>query len=386
MAPYLVAGRATAPAKDDISGTIIACAGVMMSLSTLAVALRFYVRGRILHTIASEDWCILVAWMFTFAATGMTIKEAQLALGRHMEDVSPQNFMAFLQTTYFKTLLYNLSLFMTKVSILLLYLRVITSYDYLRKAMWASLGIVIVYNLWAIAMYLSMCIPIQKMWDPTVEGYCHPLDVWWALTYLHIITDFIIFLLPIPVVATMNVPRSQKAGLLFVFSVGFFVCLISVLRTIWLKAQYPRPDFTWDLTSIANWSIVEMNIAVVCACLITLKPLFQKVFGPWMARLFPQPDLDGSDVTTRPRTIGSSLLGGFRGRFPYSMGHTTLSEVDQDTTVAETAGGTTSGEKNRSDDELTAVGSGLGQVSRVTTKETGEVEKVAALDAAHVKG
>ena len=124
------------------------------------------------------------------------------------------------QVTYFKTLCYNLSLCFTKISILLLYLRVLT-HGYIRKVTWVAMGIVVIYSAWGLGMYLSMCIPLHKMWDPSVSGSCHPLSVWWALTYLHIITDFVIFAIPIPVVVTLMVPVRQKAGLLVVFTLGF---------------------------------------------------------------------------------------------------------------------------------------------------------------------
>ena len=112
-----------------------------------------------------------------------------------------------------------MSLFFTKVSILLLYLRVLT-HEYIRKISWWTLAFVVLYNVWGLGMYLTMCIPLQKMWDSDLEGYCHPWEVWWALTYLHLITDFVIFLIPIPVVVTMTVPLRQKIGLLVVFTLG----------------------------------------------------------------------------------------------------------------------------------------------------------------------
>lgn len=114
---------------------------------------------------------------------------------------------------------YNLTLCITKVSILLLYLRVLT-HDYIRKVSWGALGFVVLYNVWGFAMYLTICIPLEKMWNADLQGYCHPFEVWWALTYLHIITDFMIFLIPIPVVVTMRIPVRQKAGLLAVFTLG----------------------------------------------------------------------------------------------------------------------------------------------------------------------
>ena len=123
------------------------------------------------------------------------------------------------QWAYFGTMCYNLSLCLTKVSILLLYLRVLT-HEYIRKVSRWTLAFVVVYNVWALGMYFTICIPLQKMWKPELEGYCHPFEVWWVLTYLHIVTDFMIFLIPIPVVVTMTVPVRQKIGLLAVFTLG----------------------------------------------------------------------------------------------------------------------------------------------------------------------
>ncbi len=114
---------------------------------------------------------------------------------------------------------YNLSLCFSKLSILLLYLRVLTL-DYVRKVTWVAIGIVGTYNIWAMGMYFTMCIPIARMWDASIPGYCHPWSVWWALTYLHISTDFLIFIIPIPVVVTMTIPMRQKVGLLAVFTLG----------------------------------------------------------------------------------------------------------------------------------------------------------------------
>ncbi len=119
------------------------------------------------------------------------------------------------------TLFYNLSLCFTKVSILLLYLRVLKTYDYTRKAIRITLGIVIIYNVWAMGMFVTMCIPIAKMWNTALPGYCHPRDVWWALTYIHIITDFMIVVLPIPVILPMSIAPLRKVGLLVVFCIGF---------------------------------------------------------------------------------------------------------------------------------------------------------------------
>ncbi|AEO67449.1 uncharacterized protein THITE_2116327 [Thermothielavioides terrestris NRRL 8126] len=207
----------------------------------------------------------------------------------------------FWKASYFDTLSYNFSLCCTKISILLLYLRVLTP-DYIRKVIWVAFGIVVLYNAWAFAMELTICIPLAKEWDPSLPGYCHPTSVWWALTYIHIATDFMLFVIPIPVVVTMTIPTRRKAGLLFVFTLGLFVCLISVVRTIILSRLLDSADPMWDYVVIANWTSAETNAAIICACMPTLRP----VLAALLKRLFPHFDQSLEDPSSnRPRTIGS---------------------------------------------------------------------------------
>ncbi|KAK3897943.1 Phosphoglucosamine mutase [Staphylotrichum tortipilum] len=302
--------------QDDRSSSIIVCAVVLCTVATAFVSLRFYVRATMLK---SEDWLILVA-MEPASRSG---------LGRHIATVAPAEMMEYLKSSWFQTLFYNLSLCLTKLSILMLYLRVLT-HDYIRKVTWAAIGIVGLYNVWGICMYFSMCIPLAKMWDPSLPGSCHPISVWFALTYLHIATDFILLLIPIPVVVTMTIPLRQKVGLMIVFTTGLFVCLISVLRTIWLN-QYPNSqDITWDLVFVANWSTAELNAAVICACMPTLRPVLGKVFGPLADRVFPPQEPSSEDTTgSRPRTVGSMPMQAFRfGRRSRARQETTPSQLE----------------------------------------------------------
>ncbi|KAK4149492.1 Phosphoglucosamine mutase [Chaetomidium leptoderma] len=277
--------------ETNMSGSVVVCAVVLPVISTAVVTLRFYVRAKLLRSVKSEDWCILLALLFTIVSAVFVIEETRYALGRHASTVSPADMIGYRKASYFQTLCYNLSLCFTKISILLLYLRVLT-HNYIRKVTWAAIGIVGVYNAWGVGMYL----------------------IWWALTYLHIITDFMIFVIPIPVVATMTIPMRQKSGLLFVFCLGLFVCLISVLRTILLNQVFDDEDGTWGLVVIANWSTAEINVAIVCGCMPTLRPILSKVFGPLMDRLFPSQhqSLEESTTDDRPRTVGSMPINAFR--------------------------------------------------------------------------
>ncbi|KAK5659750.1 hypothetical protein OQA88_961 [Cercophora sp. LCS_1] len=314
----------------DRSSLIVVCAVLLTAFALFAVGLRFYVRCAMLRSVKSEDWLMLVSMIFSFIAGAFLIVETRHGIGKHMTDVSRAEMTAYLKFSYFQTLFYNLSILFTKLSILVLYLRVLT-HEWVRKLTWVVIAIVAIYNAWAIAMYLTMCIPIQRMWDPTVPGKCHPWSVWWALTYLHIITDFMIFLVPLPVLVPMTIPMRQKAGLLAVFMVGLFVCLVSVIRTVWLDKLLYVEDVTWEMAVIANWSSAEMNVAIVCGCMPALKPILSKVFGPVVDRVLPKQLEELEEPGEgRPRTIGSMPMKAFR------FGRSTKTQVE---TIAEEPAG-----------------------------------------------
>ncbi len=113
-----------------------------------------------------------------------------------------------------------MSLACTKVSILFLYMRVMV-HGTQRIAIYVVLGIVMICNIWVFIASFIQCIPLQALWDPEVKGSCLGLASTMGNSVMHIITDFIVFALPIPTLAKLKINKKQKIGLMMVFSLGF---------------------------------------------------------------------------------------------------------------------------------------------------------------------
>ncbi|RXG49617.1 hypothetical protein VDGE_30114 [Verticillium dahliae] len=60
---------------------------------------------------------------------------------------------------------------------------------------------------------------------------------------------------------------------LAVFCLGFFVCIISIYRIFTLRAGVISTDASWDNISVAIWSCLELNVAIIASSLPTLRPL-----------------------------------------------------------------------------------------------------------------
>lgn len=118
--------------------------------------------------------------------------------------------------------IYGMALLTIKMSVLCLYIRVLT-YDYVRLAAKIMLGIVAVSHTWIIASILTGCIPLDTLWNRTKDAntYCHPGSVYWSHSGLNIGTDFLTALLPLAVLHKLHVPRRQKIALYCVFLLAF---------------------------------------------------------------------------------------------------------------------------------------------------------------------
>lgn len=70
--------------------------------------------------------------------------------------------------------------------------------------------------------------------------------------------DCIIIALPLPVLITLRLHRRQKAALVAVFALGFFVTIIQIIRIFTIKNL---KTYT-DSQPIVLWSVIEISLGV----------------------------------------------------------------------------------------------------------------------------
>lgn len=173
---------------------------------------------------------------------------------------------------------YKASINLTKASILLLYLRLFNIVRWIKWACWGLLACVIIYCISSMISTIFQCSPVSKAFNKTLPGTCIDLaKFWFANAGFSIATDVIILLLPMPLVYKLEVPRAQKVALMAVFAIGIFVVVTSCLRVTTLDIFATSTDNTYDIANVM-WTIIEPNVAVICACLPILRPLVVKLF------------------------------------------------------------------------------------------------------------
>lgn len=109
---------------------------------------------------------------------------------------------------------------LAKVSILIFYLRINPARSF-RYQVFFVLFVTIGYMIAICLSLIFECHPIAKFWDPSVEGKClHVQDLYLANGILNVVTDFLVLLVPIPMLVALHVSTRQKVVLGCVFATG----------------------------------------------------------------------------------------------------------------------------------------------------------------------
>lgn len=111
---------------------------------------------------------------------------------------------------------------LTKVSLLLLYLRIFVSKQF-RIATYVILAIVGCWSIGSIVATICQCIPVQASWDSSItDKTCINSDAaWYQYGIMNILTDVAILLLPIKPILELELRHRERLGVLGVFSLGF---------------------------------------------------------------------------------------------------------------------------------------------------------------------
>ncbi|KAF7880002.1 uncharacterized protein EAF02_007639 [Botrytis sinoallii] len=273
---------------DSKVDQILGVCSAMFVITTVVVAARIWTRLKLAKGgLGSDDWCIIVAWVLAIAFDLDPINQVKFGLGQHIYDLPENtNFSASLELYYFGEIIYFICVAVTKIAILILYLRLATS-KVLRTLIWGVMAFVALTSLSCVIATIFQCTPISKAWEHPVtdKGHCIQVNaLFYANAGLDIFQDLVIYVLPMKMLYSIQIPRRQKYALMIVFAVGGFVVVTGMIRLYYLQGAQASQDPSYDNVGGAVWSSIECNIGVVCASLPHFKPLFDRFFPSLMGR------------------------------------------------------------------------------------------------------
>ncbi len=150
----------------------------------------------------------------------MVIAGPQYGFGTHLSFVEMGHFTIFIRSNYIYNSIYNFSLGSVKLAILAFYYRVFSTVIFRRVVVF--FGAIICLWLFGISVSVGLlCVPIERFWNRTIPGKCMDLlSFSYFQNISNLVTDVIIFLLPVPLILRLQTSLQQKLALCGVFCIG----------------------------------------------------------------------------------------------------------------------------------------------------------------------
>ncbi|KAH6649407.1 hypothetical protein F5144DRAFT_588129 [Chaetomium tenue] len=235
--------------------SLFAFSAGMLGFATLAVALRFVCRGYILRVLGLSDLCMLLT-LYDGRHTGSSSKWVVIHPSSTFGIAKPPH-----QLADECKLVVNLSVVLTKISVLLLFLDIfLTSWP--RKATHVLIPLTSVFGICDAVTNIFACLPINSFWNlDRPDHRCISIGEAKSIAdaVISFVLDVAIFCLPLPLIWPMTLP----------------VCAASGVRIYLVMGGIGIPT---GEASLPYWVATEINLAIVVACIPTLRLLVVKIW------------------------------------------------------------------------------------------------------------
>ncbi|KAF9741992.1 hypothetical protein PMIN06_006415 [Paraphaeosphaeria minitans] len=282
-----------------VHGREIVAATISLSISGfIVVILRFWVRISHKMGVRVDDWMILAALVFVVAMAIVSLYGVfQKAVGYPSEVLSPEEQLTSLTpeqrlvelTDWLSWVLMLPATGCVKLSTLYLYRRIFPV-ETMRTFNILSNLLVVVCALWTIAFLFSNVfgcgIHFQCSWASFQEISTCCTDKFLNRVVLMIsdlITDVLIWLLPIPVVWGLNIGIRRKLGVIAIFLLAACSLAAAVVRLLIQLAIHregfaARTNVNLTLSTSLYWQFIEADIALIACCLPMMSVFFKSTF------------------------------------------------------------------------------------------------------------
>ncbi|KAM7220299.1 hypothetical protein V8F06_004265 [Rhypophila decipiens] len=247
------------------------------TLALICVALRLYTRTFLLKKVFWEDYTIVVAMVISIMMSVFMVLAFTTGSGRHIEAVSREQMVFQSKISPGVHINYVATHMSLKLSIALHYTRV-SVMPFEKRLCYALVALVLGGYTAVLVVQFIRCIPFYAIWTPNVPGAkCLDTTASFLAVQAHTLAmDFIILLVPLVILRHLNIPWRQKVVLVIVLGFGGMACVVSVIRLQYLRLSATSPDRTWDSYFSAVYGVIEPNVGIICACIVTLRPLFRR--------------------------------------------------------------------------------------------------------------
>ncbi|KAI5925280.1 hypothetical protein F4810DRAFT_659796 [Camillea tinctor] len=203
-------------------------------------------------------------------------------VGYHMDQLEKVHIARLTQTLLVVQALYGLAMCTSKWSVLWMLKRIFAVRTFVMIT-WVVIFFQAAWVVMTVLIGLLVCRPIQKNWDPTVEGTCgNQIAAYTAVSVYNVIIDIVMCIMPLPMIYKLQLKAPYKLALFGIFGISIVTITFAVLRLMSFKTL-DFTDFAYTVPTVILWTYAEVGVVILVACSPLLRPIFDKVFQRFMS-------------------------------------------------------------------------------------------------------
>ncbi|OJJ08288.1 hypothetical protein ASPVEDRAFT_155969 [Aspergillus versicolor CBS 583.65] len=268
------------PDADASRGWILhAVVWPLLGVCIIAMALRLWVRLRILRSWGWDDVFILLALLMATINTILVVISVAFGAGRHMVHLTQHQKEAAVKYQVLSQGFHVASTNFGKVSVALFLIRIIGGVNNHKALLYTLIGVMSLINLGGIISIYAQCTPTRKLWNfDLVEGHCWPEGSQEKYAFFQssvsAFTDLILAIYPLFTIRRLQMAIKVKLGLAVVLSLGIIAMIAAIIKTTHLPGLTSYKDYSWETVNLTIWVSLEQYLIILAACIPALTPLF----------------------------------------------------------------------------------------------------------------
>ncbi|KAI1817167.1 hypothetical protein GGS20DRAFT_592586 [Poronia punctata] len=267
--PPGLTSRFSDPPNDN--NLALAVTILCLSVSSILLGIRAYVRVFVIRTVRLEDIISLFAFG-TYVAYVYCIIRFMRNVGFfvHQWDLQVKTISEFRYILLIGANFYAVNILCIKVAIILEWLHLFVPGKTRNAIFWACWAVLVINTSYYVANVVALnltCIPYEAAWDVLVAGKCldqKALDT--SSAAINLISDVTLITLAQRVIWSLHMSTKQKLSVSLVFAAGIFGSVAGLLRLIVTVEYQKREDTTYTVSAVILWAIGEMTAGFMVFC------------------------------------------------------------------------------------------------------------------------
>ncbi|EZF73886.1 hypothetical protein H105_04225 [Trichophyton soudanense CBS 452.61] len=269
LAPNPSGGPSNFVDPPTLDSAIISLGVVLISISMLCLTIRLITNYKHTGKLGLDDYLCVFGEATAIGYWAVIESVAQDGVARHSWDV-PASVVttSFIKRQFAQQMIVAPALWATKSAVLVLYIRIFNSVRWISRISYGL--IILMFLVYGINIILATvyCLPRNGApWDATAFARCaKPVTLAIFIGSFTVLTDFIIFLLPFPIILKLQMAQGKKVGLAIVFLVGFTTVIMSIISLGFRVQLFLGDDPVWNGLRISLTTFAELFGTVIVSC------------------------------------------------------------------------------------------------------------------------